>query len=108
MRQVISGLIVPIIAVLLLTGCQESQSSQIQRARLVGRDNLKLKKQIEVKNTEIAQLKKDIEQLQAAKDEAARKSGETNFRVMQIVAESEKQNAQLRQENAKLKAELEK
>ena len=108
MRHLILASLAGIMGVLLLTGCQESESGQIQRARLVGRENLQLKKQIEAKDAEIAQLKKDLQDLQAAKDQASQQAGNTNFRVMQIVAETEKQKEQLQIENKALKAELEK
>lgn len=107
MRKTIITSLAGLMAVLLLTGCQESESSQIQRARLVGRENLQLKKQIDAKETEIAQLKKDIEQLKIDKDKVSQQSGETNIRVLQIMAETENKNALLTLENEKLKAELE-
>lgn len=98
------------ITFMMLAGCQESKGSDtalIQRARLVGNENLQLKKQLEEKNQQIAQLKENIEQLETEKAEAARKAGDTNFRIMQIVAETEKRNEALTQENEKLKNRLE-
>ncbi len=107
MRHLVLVSLAGVMAVLLLTGCQESQSGQIQRARLVGRENLQLKKQIEAKDAEIAKLKNDLEQLQAAKDKASQQAGDANIKVMRIVLETEKRNTLLQKENEALKAELE-
>ncbi|MBL7215848.1 MAG: hypothetical protein ISS71_09250 [Phycisphaerae bacterium] len=109
-RTIVTSLVI-CIALITLTGCQKSQESDsglIQRARLVGNENLQLKKQLEEKDLKIAQLEKDIEQLKTEKAQAAQKAGDTNFRIMQIVAETEKKNQALVQENEKLKQELKK
>lgn len=108
MRHLIISSMTAVMALLLLAGCQESESSQIQRARLVGNENLHLKKQLAAKDAEIEQLKKDIETIKAEKDAETQKFGETNIRIMQIVAETENRNQTLSQENQQLKAELEK
>ena len=107
MRIVLCALVAAM-AVLLVAGCQESESSQIQRARLVGNENIQLKKQLAAKDAEIAQLKKDIEQLKADQAAETMKAGETNIQIMRIVAETEQQKAKLQAENTQLKAELEK
>ncbi len=106
MRKMIVISLVSVMAVLLLGGCQESQSNQIQRARLVGHENLQLKKQLEAKDAEIAQLKKAMEKLRTEKDDASKQFGDTNIRVMQIIAETEKKNQQLIKEVEELKAEI--
>ena len=98
------------LAVLTFTGCQESEGSDaalIRRARLIGNENLQLKKQLEEKEEKIAQLRQQIQQLQTEMNEAARQAGETNLRIMQIVKKKKKRNQQLAEENAKLKAQLE-
>ena len=110
MNRIMIALMAACIVLVSLTGCQESEGSDtalIQRARLVGNENLQLKKQLEEKDQLIAQLKENIEQLEIDKAEAARKAGDANFRIMQIVAETEKRNDALRQENEKLKNQLE-
>ena len=109
MRHLILLSLAGVIVLLPLVGCQEeSQSSQIQRARLVGRENLQLKKEIEAKDAEIAKLKQAFEDLRIAKDQAAAQAGDANLKILQLLAENEKQTEQLRLENEALKAELEK
>ena len=106
-RMIVMSLVICIILVM-LTGCQESNANLIQRARLVGNENLKLKKQLEEKDLQIAQLQKDIEKLEAEKLQETQKSGDTNFRLLQLLGEAEKNKETLMQENEALKAELEK
>lgn len=98
------------IALSMLTGCQktESDAGLVQRARLVGSENLKLKKEIEQKDARIAQLEQQIEELKVQNAKAIEESGEANFKLVQILADSEKTNEQLRQEIETLRAELEK
>jgi len=96
-----------------LTGCQEASSESsdttlIQRARLVGNENLKLKQELEQKNEKITQLEAQIEQINAENEQASIESGETNLRIMLLMAEAQKNNESLLQENEKLKAEIEK
>ena len=90
-----------------LGGCQESDSRLVQRARLVGTENLKLKEQIEEKNEQIAALKEKIETIQAENAKALEEAGQANIRILQIVAETEKRNQALQQENETLRKQLE-
>ncbi len=102
MNRTIAMSLIMCIALLMLTGCQKSvadaDAGLIQRARLVGAENLKLKKEIEEKDARIAQLEKQIEEINAQHAQAIQESGEANFKLVQILAESEKTNEQLRQE----------
>lgn len=93
---------------LLLTGCQESESSQIQRARIVANENLQLKEQLDEKDQQIADLKKEIERIETEAAKKVETTGETIINSMRILLESEKQNEALRLENETLKKELEK
>ncbi len=93
---------------ILLTGCQESDSNLVQRARFVGNENLKLKNQLKEKDLEIAQLKKDIQNLEAENVRAAQAAGDANIKILRTLAETEQGNQALLQENEKLKEELEK
>lgn len=106
-RTILMSLIV-CIAVPMLTGCQESDSSMVQRARLVGSENLKLKKEIEQKEAQIAQLEKQIEELKAENAKAMEESGNANLKLIQMFADSEKTNEKLMQENKELKEQLQK
>lgn len=109
MRYLVLSTLAAAMAVM-LCGCQESESesAQIRRARLVGNENLQLKKDLAAKDAEIKQLKKEIEKIEAEKAEQIQKSGDANIKIMKIVLESEQKNAALQAENKTLKAELEK
>lgn len=108
MKHMIVTLSVFCIVLIMMAGCQESDSTLVQRARLVGNENLKLKDQLQEKDQQIAQLKEDIEKLEAEKVQIIQESGDTNIKIMRIVAETEQRNQALTDENAKLKEELEK
>jgi len=94
------------IAHILFCGCAGSESNQIGRARLVGNENIKLKKQISDKDSQIKALEQKIADLEAEKVEIQQECGDTNFKIMQIVAETEKRNAELTAENQALKDQL--
>ncbi|MBC8378934.1 MAG: hypothetical protein H8E62_07155 [Planctomycetes bacterium] len=106
-RIVLISLVV-CITMITLTGCQESDSNLVQRARLVGNENLKLKNQLKEKDQEIALLKKDFENLEAEKALAIEEAGNANFKILQLLLESEQNKEKLIQKNAILKEELEK
>ena len=108
MKRTILMSLIACIAVPMLTGCQESDSSMVQRARLVGNENLKLKKEIEEKDARITQLQKQIEDLKAENAKAMEESGNANFKLVQMFADSEKANEKLTQENKELKEQLQK
>lgn len=107
MKRILATLLLVGLAVVLLAGCQESESDMIQRARIVANQNMKLENQLEQKDQQIAELQEQVEQLKAENDRITQESGDTNFKVMQIVLESEKRNEALQKENEALKEELE-
>ena len=96
------------IAAMMLAGCQESESGQIQRARLVGSENLKLKKQLEEKDQQIAQLQDQIEQLKAESEKAAQDATNAYLTILETFTQTEQNNEKLIRENETLKEELEK
>ena len=108
MRQIVIALFILLLSLPLLTGCQESRSGQIRRARLIADENLELKKELKQKDEQIADLKKQIEQIEAKIAEERKKFGDMTLKTLQILAESEKKNQALTAENQKLKEELEK
>jgi cell division protein FtsB len=89
-------------------GCQESESAQIQKARLVGSENIKLKQQIEAKDEDIKNLKAEIVQLKAENAKIQEESGNTSIKVLQMMSASEQKAAALAQENKQLKEEIKK
>jgi hypothetical protein len=108
MRHLTIFLFILIVGVLLLTGCQESDASQIRRARLVANENLQLKQDLEDKEQQIENLKKQIEEIEAKNAEEHEKFGNTTLKTLQMLSETEIRNQALTLENEKLKEELEK
>lgn len=104
---VILSLLLVLVA-LTLVGCQESESAQIQKARLVGSENLRLKQEIKEKDKEIKQLKAEITQIQAEKAKASEEAGTMNIQVLQMLATSEKKAEALAEENKRLNEEIKK
>ena len=108
MRQIIILTTVSVIAIVLGTGCQESDATQIRKARLIGTENLQLKKQLKEKDQQIEDLKKEIEQVKAEMAQKEKQSGQTSIKSLKLLMESEKRAEGLVIENRKLKEELEK
>ena len=110
MKRTLTGMAF-FVVMALLSGCSgsaTSESAQISRARMVGNENLKLKKQLADKDLQIKDLKKKNSDLEAEKAKIIQDSGDTNIKVMRIVAETEKRNQELTAENQTLKEQLEK
>ena len=74
-------------ALCLVTGCQESETSIVQKARVVAAENIELKKQLDNRDTEISALKEQIEECKSEMLKAEEKSGQTNIDLLKIVAE---------------------
>ena len=108
MRQFTIVIVVSVLGVLLLAGCQESDASQIRRARVIGNENLQLKQELQEKDEQIAELTAQIEALEVEKAEVIEKSGEMSIKTMRMLLESEKRAEAIVIENRKLEAELEK
>jgi outer membrane murein-binding lipoprotein Lpp len=96
-----------VLGTLLLAGCQKSETGQIRKARLVANENLQLKKQLAEKDTQIQDLKKQIEEIEVEKAKADEKFGSTTIKTLQMLAETEDRNQALTLENEKLKEEIE-
>ena len=111
MRRILTATVVFLTITALLGGCggsAGSESAQIRRARMVGNENLKLKKQLDDKDNEINRLEQNIVDLEAEKVKIQKNCGDTNQKIMQLWADSEKRNQELTVENQTLKEELEK
>jgi len=107
MRHMTIVVLTAVLGTLLLAGCQESDATQIRKARLVANENLQLKKQLAEKDTQIQDLKKQIEEIEAEKAKADEEFGSTTIKTLQMVAETESRNQALTDENEKLKEEIE-
>ena len=108
MRQLITILFISALATLLLTGCQESDSSQIRRARLIATENMQLKQDLEERNRQIEELKAQIEALELENAKVIEQSGEASIKTLRMLLESEKRAEAIVIENRKLEEELEK
>lgn len=108
MRQIAIVMFMAILGILLLAGCQESESSQIRRARLVANENLQLKQNLKEKDKQIEELKTQIETLEVEKAKVIEQSGEASIKTLRMLLESEKRAEAIVIENRKLEEELEK
>ncbi len=108
MKQFAIVIVVSVLSVLLLTGCQESDAHQIRKARVIGNENLQLKKQLEEKDQQIEELTTQIEALEVEKAKVIEQSGETSIKTLRMLLESEKRAEAIVIENRKLEEELEK
>lgn len=107
MRYMTIVALTTVLGTLLLAGCQKSDASQIRKARVVANENLQLKKQLAEKDTQIQDLKKQIEGIEAEKAKADEEFGTTTIKTLQMVSETENRNQALTLENEKLKEEIE-
>ena len=96
------------IATLICSSCQESESKLIGKARLIGNENIQLKKKIEEKDQQIESLKKEMEQIQLKSAEDLEKAGDASIKSLRLLLVSEKDNENLRKEVEQLKAEIKK
>jgi len=108
MKQFAIVIVVSVLSVLLLTGCQESDAHQIRKARVIGNENLQLKKQLEEKDQQIEELTAQIEALEVENAKVIEQSGEASIKTLRMLLESEKRAEAIVIENRKLEAELEK
>lgn len=100
----------PALLLLALTaaGCQESESTQVQKARIIANENMNLKKQLQAKDLRIKELEEQIGRVEAERDKSTEDFGNTHFELLELVSNTQKQNVVLGAENQALKAELEK
>ncbi|MHC5103532.1 MAG: hypothetical protein ACYSOQ_08960 [Planctomycetota bacterium] len=106
MRPLTIVLFISALATLLLTGCQESDSSQIRRARLIATENMQLKQDLEDRDQQIEELKAQIEALELENANVIEQSGEASIKTLRMLLESEKRAEAIVIENRKLEEEL--
>lgn len=107
MKPLTIVLFISALAPLLLTGCQESDSSQIRRARLIATENMQLKQDLEDRDQQIEELKAQIEALELENANVIEQSGEASIKTLRMLLESEKRAEAIVIENRKLEEELE-
>jgi len=109
MRQILTVTAVFLTIIAILGGCggsSGSDSAQIGRARMVGNENLKLKKQLDEKDLEIKDLEQKIADMEAENAKAMQDCGDANLKIMQLMAEAEQHVQELTAENQTLKDQL--
>ncbi len=91
----------------LLVGCQEQNESEIvKKARLVGQENIELKKQIKQQDQEIQKHKDILEQCRQEVAAGQQQSADTSSKLLEVVGNSLKDADAVRAENEKLKARI--
>ncbi len=93
--------------VITLSGCrEESSDTSLRRARLVGNENIELKKEIKLRDKEIERQKQLVQQCRAdwAKDKDL--TGDNMIKLLKHLSESGKQVDALATENAQLKEKI--
>lgn len=93
--------------VISLSGCrQESGNMSLRKARLVGNENIELKKQLKLRDAEIERQKQLVVQCRTDRAKDKELSGETTFKLLKHLATSEKQVSALAAENGQLKEKI--
>lgn len=94
-------------AVITLSGCrEESADTTLRRARLVGNENIELKKEIKLRDKEIERQKQLAEQCYAESAKDKELSGNNMLKLLKLLAESAKQVDALTAENTQLKEKI--
>lgn len=107
MNQSLKAILCCGVLALFFVGCEKSSESEIRRAKLVGSENIQLKKQLELKEKEIQEQKDLLAKYQSDTVKAIDEAGDANLKVLQMLAETSKKNEALHEENLRLKAQLE-
>jgi uncharacterized phage infection (PIP) family protein YhgE len=90
-----------------LVGCQEQNESDIvKKARLVGQENIELKKQIKKQDQAVQEQKDLLEQCRQEVAAGQQQSADTSSKMLGMIAASNKETEDLRAENEKLKARI--
>lgn len=90
-----------------LSGCgKDTDSASIKRAKLVGNQNIELKKQLELKDAEIQKQKDLFAQKEQEFADTQEKAGDTTLKLMQNIIQTSQLNETLSAENLKLKEKI--
>ena len=107
MNQILKAFLCCSFLAVFLAGCEEASESEIRRAKLVGNENIQLKKQLELKDKEIQELKEMLAKGEEEKALAIEQSSNANLKVLKVLAETSKENDSLKEEILSLKAQIE-
>ena len=105
-----SALLLTALAVLtLIPGCEEQGLRSGRKTRLVGDENLKLKKQLELRDREIQKLEEVIAEYEKKEQKRAGAEADTGnlaLKLLKDVATASKEKEKLAAENLHLKAKI--
>ncbi len=90
-----------------LAGCrEESADTTLRKARLVGNENIELKKQLKLRDKEIKRQKQLVVQYRANPTKDQELAANNTIKLLQHLAESAKQIKALTDENTQLKEKI--
>ncbi len=93
--------------VISLSGCrEESGNMSLRKARLVGNENIELKKQLKLRDEEIERQKQLVEQCYADRIKDKDQTGENTINLLKHLSEASMQVTALKAENAQLKEKI--
>lgn len=107
MNQILRVILCFAVLTVFLAGCEEVSQSEIKRAKLIGSENIQLKKQLELKDKEIQQFKDLMAKRQEENTLALKQSGDTHADLLKSMVEIAQELEALQEENVKLKAQIE-
>ena len=106
MKHTTMALLTVAFGTLFLAGCQESDATQIRKARVIADENIQLKKQLAEKDARIQDLKKQIEKIETERAKAEEKFGDSTIKTLKMMMETDRKNQALTEENERLKKEI--
>ena len=109
MKKCVGSLIIVllILGLGLLVGCQEqSESDIVKKARLVGQENIELKKQVKKQDQAFQEQKDLLEQCRQEVIKGQEESTDTGAKMLEIASKAATEAENLRIENEKLKARI--
>ena len=90
-----------------LSGCrEESGNMSLRKARLVGNENLELKKQLKLRDKEIERQKQLVVQCRADWAKEQKLTGENTIKMLKLLSDTSKQVSALTAENTQLKERI--
>lgn len=92
--------------IIFIAGCGQSDSQLVRKAQLVGHENIQLKKQLDKQKQEYKALEDKMASMQQDYEQQLKVSGESSFKVMEIVAQTAKDLEDCQAENEKLRQRL--
>lgn len=102
-----AGLLIVLIGVTITAGCEEKvQIVSDRHARLVGDENLQLRKQLNARDREVEQLNGRLEKCEKSLATVGQKAGEVSIAIMEKFTEQGTVTEALSNENASLKERI--